>query len=92
MCIRDRFISFPEERGGRLNLSFDDRSAQQGWSYSIEVSPSETETHLAILLRRDGTLNGFRYSDSTFSVLGPGEEGIRVTGSRVAPGERGGEE
>jgi len=64
-----RFVSLPEKRAGDLNMNFDDRLAEEGWSYMITLPPSELETQLAFLLDEEGTLNGYRYSKSSFSIL-----------------------
>ena len=50
-------------------MNFDDRLAQEGWSYNITLPPSELETQLAFFLDEEGTLSGYRYSESSFSIL-----------------------
>ena len=64
-----RFVSLPEKRAGTLSMNFDDRLAQEGWSYNITLPPSELETQLAFFLDEEGTLSGYRYSESSFSIL-----------------------
>ena len=64
-----RFVSLPEKRAGTLSMNFDDRLAEEGWSYTITLPPSELETQLAFFLDEEGTLSGYRYSESSFSIL-----------------------
>ena len=80
-----RFLSLPEKRAGTLAMNFDDRLAQEGWSYKITLPPSELETQLAFFLDKKGTLNGYRYSESSFSILDLTSGEISISLIRVNP-------
>ena len=83
-----RFVSLPEKRAGTLSMNFDDRLAEEGWSYTISLPPSALETQLAFFLDEEGTLSGYRYSESSFSILDLTSGEISISLIRVNPAGR----